>query len=142
MAQTNSYPDEERQILNTCALRFDGWRYKGDHQFDQRQAITHFFNTGTWQLSEHEQLAVFFLLQRGLCKWDLVYEPEHGRFWRAFRSLFLLVYDYEIPPEYALSEYVEQWQRDFVPHLDECVALVRQIHETIAYDDYALPEIG
>jgi hypothetical protein len=142
MTPTNRCPYQEREILNTCALRFDGWQYIKDHQFDQRHAIRQFFETGMWQLSEHEQLAVFFLLQRGLCKWDLVYQPEHGKFWRAFRSLFFLVYDYKIPSDYALSQYVERWQRGFVPHLEECVSLIRQIHETIAYDNHALPEKG
>jgi hypothetical protein len=142
MAQLNPCPYQEREILTACALRFNGWQYVEEQQFDHRQAIQSFFETATWQLSQHEQLAVFFLLQRGLAKWDLVYESERGKFWRAYRSLFLRVYQYEIPSEYEILDYVQRWQQNFIPHLEECVARIRQIHETIAYDDNAPREIG
>ncbi len=129
----------EDDILVVCALRFDGWKYQQATNFNQRKAIDQFFETGQWNISRDEQLATFFLLQRGLAKWNLVYEPKHGRYWRAFRMLFLLAHSYEIPEEYRLAGYYEQWEREYRPNLAEHVARIRTIHMSTAYDDNAKP---
>lgn len=57
---------QERQILNACALRFDGYKYQEEKSYDQRAATENFFECGQWELEPFEKLTTFFLLQRGL----------------------------------------------------------------------------
>src|SRR6478672_8545134 len=61
----------EDDILSCCALRFDGWKFREATGFNHVRAIDRFFETGWWPPSEYKRLASFFLLQRGLCTWDL-----------------------------------------------------------------------
>lgn len=130
----------EENILICCALRFDGYQYNNDHDVNVEALIHEFFKTGQWQGTDAECLSAFFHLQRSLFKWGLVYEPSHGRYWRAFRELFLRLYDVEIPIQYQLSSEYSRWMLNFQPRLDECVAIVRQVHESTAYDDQAKPQ--
>lgn len=45
----------ETDILNACALRFDGYRYTQAHAFDYQAALAHYMATGNWlQLNEWE----------------------------------------------------------------------------------------
>jgi hypothetical protein len=81
---------EEDEILICCALRFDGYKYREMAGFDEEPPLREFFRTGRWSLTPLEQMTTFFMLQRGLYKWGLEYEPRNGRYWKAFRSLFLL----------------------------------------------------
>lgn len=134
-----TFDQSEDDILSACALRFDGWQYIEMTDFDHQRALESFFQTGQWPSVALEQLAMFFTLQRGLFKWGLEYEPKHGRYWRAFRSLFLLVHSYEIPEEYRLAGYYEEWESEYRPRLAECVALVERIHATTPYHDNARP---
>ncbi len=131
----------ENEILICCALRFDGWAYCSATGFDQRKAIDDFFETGRWELTDQEKLAVFFLLQRGLYKWDLVYEPKHGRFWRAFRTLFFEVCELDAGEPYRGMTYIEEWERDYKPILPQCIEVVRRVHESTQYDDNAPPNV-
>ena len=130
---------DERSILSACALRFDGHHYRDTTGLDIDQGIDTFFETGEWRLTQLDQLAHFFLLQRFLGKWGGEYEPLNGKYWRAFRSLFLLVHSYEMPEHYRLQPYYEEWEREYHPHLEQCVALVRYVHEHTPYDDKAPP---
>ena len=132
---------DEDEILMTCALRFDGYKYKQLTDFDQKGALEDFFATGEWTISPLEQLATFFLLQRGLFKWGLEWEPKDGKYWRAFRSLFLLVHHYEVPE--ALRDTVNdsyyRWEYKYKPRLLECVEFIRGIHKNTRYEDETLP---
>lgn len=131
----------ERGILTRCALRFDGWKYAEQTGFDHRAAFDAFFATGKWSLTDQEKLACFFLLQRGLCKWDLVYEPLHGKFWRAYRTLFFEVCEMEPQEPFRDVRYVEEWDRDYKPALEKCIEIVRRVHESTEYDDNAPPMV-
>jgi hypothetical protein len=129
----------EEKILSCCALRFDGYTYAAEHDFKPDEFISAFLQTGQWQGNEAQCLSAFFYLQRALFKWSLVYEPEHSPYWRAFRELFLRLYNAEIPRQYRMADYYDEWTLEFQPYLDECVAIVRQAHENTAYDDKANP---
>lgn len=137
----------EDYILVTCALRFDGYRYLDDHPFDHQQAVQRFLETGEWRSSPLEQLTVFFLLQRFLCKWGGEMLPKTSATWNAFRSLFPLVCEYEIPEPYRHGEYHQQWSARYEPAVAEHVALVRAIHQSTEYsaddvvDPAALPSL-
>lgn len=128
---------DEDEILITCALRFDGWKYKELTDFDQVKALDDFFATGEWNISPLEHLTTFFLLQRGLFKWDLEYEPRNGKFWRAFRSLFFLVYDYEVPEAFKFTgtDSYDRWEYKYKPRLQQCVDFIRSLHENTQYED-------
>ena len=132
---------DERDILTLSALRFDGYQYLEDKPFDHRTALDQFFRTGVWDLSDFEKLAVFFCLQRALCKWDLVYEPCHGRYWRAFRTLFLEVARLPIPEKYADPSWLERWNERYGWQLEKAVACIREVHASTVYDDDAKPDL-
>ena len=125
----------EDEVLICCALRFDGWKFIKDTGFAYEVALERFWATGQWELTPEEQLALFFMLQRGLYKWGLEREPRRGKYWRAFRSLFLEVYGYAIPDPYQHPQYLAEWAQRFEPTLPEWVNLVQHLHETTIYDD-------
>lgn len=125
------------RILVACALRFDGYKYHPDP--DIWKATQDFFESGEWNISLYEKLAIFFLLQRALYKWALEYEPLNSRYYRAFHSLFLEVYAAEIPEAYRMDEYYSRWEKDFKPHLAEYKEVVMLLHSSIEYDDNAKP---
>ena len=54
-----------------------------------------------------QKLAVFFILQRSLCKWSLVYEPSNGQYWRLFRKMFFDIVEIDFPEEYKWHEYYQ-----------------------------------
>lgn len=131
----------EREILTCCALRFNGWEYIEVTGFDRQEAFEQYFETRQWNFAPFEQLAMFFLLQRGLMKWDLEREPEHGKYWRAFRELFFLCVHSEIPEQYRSPEYCEEWERDYQPQLAACVQLIEENHRSTVYDENASPRV-
>lgn len=124
---------QEEEILTACALRFDGYAYVEATGFDYDRAIDNYFRSGVWDLEPLEQLATFFMLQRGLCKWNLVYEPQDGKYWRAFRELFLKAYRHEIPERYRQQPYYDEWAVKSKAEVRRCVALVRGVNEGTAY---------
>lgn len=128
---------EEDDILITCALRFDGYKYREMASFDEEGPLQRFFETGRWHLSPLEQMTTFFILQRGIYKWGLEYEPRDGQYWKAFRSLFLLSYGHRIPHAIRSTDpdLYARWKYRFVPRLTECVAVVRGIHDSTTYRD-------
>jgi hypothetical protein len=114
-----------KEILTACALRFDGYQYEKDSGFDGGPAIQTFRDSRKWDLSDSEKLTCFFLLQRSLCKWDLVQEPRDGRWWQAFRAMFLEVIDFEVPVKYRHPSYFEQWGERYAGRRKECIEVVR-----------------
>ncbi len=129
----------ERDILTRFALRFDGHKYASAFGLDARRALADFFATGQWALSPNEKQALFFLLQRDLCHWALTHEPLHGKYWRAFRALFLEVAALEVPAEFRMPHRYERWENEYAARIPACVAHVRGIHASIPYDDCAQP---
>jgi hypothetical protein len=131
----------EDDILIACALRFDGYGYLQDHPLDHDQAVRSFCQTGEWRISPAQQLTVFFLLQRFLYKWGGETLLKTSATWRAFRSLFLLVCEYEIPEQYRQCHYYEEWVERYVPALADHAGVVRGIHEGTDYrsDDVVDP---
>ena len=124
---------DEDDILTTCALRFRGYDYQEAYPFDQERALEHFVRTGEWDLVPLEQLTAFFMLQRYLFKWGGEQLARDSQEWRAFRSLFLTTYAYEIPAEYRHPDYDEPWEREYRPHLVTCVKQVRRTHDATDY---------
>lgn len=129
----------EREISVCCALRFDGWSYIENQKFDHQEVLKQHFESGQWNLAPLQQLAVFFVLQRGLMKWGLERQPQHGKYWKAFRELFLLYVEYEIPKRYHQPEYCERWEREYQPQLAAYIQLIEEIHRNTVYDDNASP---
>lgn len=124
----------EQEILTQCALRFDGYRYPTASEFDYRAALAEYMKTGSWShLGTVEQLTTFFMLQRYLCKWGGDYLADYSPEWRGFRDLFFLNCRREIPPEYQMADYAQRWEQEFRPHIEECIAIVRQVHTTTQY---------
>ena len=134
----------EWAVLSHCALRFDGYRYAAAHRFTFAAAIDDFYNTGAWHITPIEQLATFALMLHSF-RWGGDGGAADGQYWRAFRDLFLTVHAYAIPDDYRTA-WTKVWERDYLPHLDEHVALVQRIHDSTHYNDtsgrggYALVE--
>jgi hypothetical protein len=117
----------EHDILTACALRFDGYAYQRATGFEIDGILEAFWRTGEWPDDLAQRMATFFFLQRALCKWDLVYEPRDGRYWRAFRSLFFSVCEADPPEPYRDESYATAWDREFKSRLPEIVGIVRDI---------------
>ena len=131
---------DEGDVLTCFALRLDGLKYQTDTGFMLDGIIERYWQTGVWPSSDLEKLATFFMFQRGLCKWDLIYEPKHGKYWRTFRELFFLVAPLPVPGKYRDPEWYRRWKQQYHPHLALCVESVRGVHEATAYDDNAKPD--
>jgi 8-oxo-dGTP pyrophosphatase MutT (NUDIX family) len=125
----------ESEVIGACALRMDGYKYIEETGLDVDEALDYFFRTGNWNISLIEQMAVFFIIQRAF-RQPLEYEPKNGRYWRAFRELFLKLCDQDVPEKYRHAIY-EEWEQKYAPHLAEYVRRVERIHKTIRYDDCA-----
>ena len=132
-----SFDEKENDILIHWALRFDGYKYREDTGMDENQIFDGFFCTGEWPDSQLDQLSSFFLLQRFLMKWGGEYEPPNGKYWCAFRNLFLITSQYTIPERYQNGEYYLIWKREYLPKQKDQVAYIASIHESTSYDDNA-----
>jgi hypothetical protein len=137
--QIDEHHLSEDEILIAGALRFRGYDYQERHGFDFRPVVRRFLDTGRWPETEAAQLATLFMLQRYLYKWGGEYEPKHGGYWRAFRSLFLHTHLYVVPDEFRHREYAERWDQVYRPFLDAAVGVVLRIHEKTRYVDDAEP---
>lgn len=125
----------EDDILIAYALRFDGHVHLRDHPFDHHQAYGEYFETDDWKhTSPMEKLTVFFLLQRFLYKWGGEMLPKTSLEWKAFRSLFLQTYQYEIPKEYRHWEFYADWEKEFASNQALHAEIVREIHRTTEYE--------
>lgn len=132
----------QREALTAYALRFDGYRYSEDHGFDHRTASETFFADGALPDDTSELMCMLFMLQRFLCKWGGEYEPQHGKYWRLYRTLFLQVADEKVPRKYRQPECYARWVEEYKPNHTQHVAAVRRVHENIVYDDDAEPDLG
>lgn len=124
---------QEEEILTACALRFDGYKYCDEAGFDYNKALDDYFASERWDIAPLEQLATFFMLQKGLCKWNLVYEPQDGKYWKAFRELFLLTCKHEVPKVYQQQPYCRTWRERFAQHLPALVEHIKNIHRNTQY---------
>lgn len=132
-AKLDGQMDDDHDILTACALRFNGWDYKDKTGWDHAPALDLMVQRSLAPTDPNEILTLFFLLQRGLCKWDLVYESPESRFWWAYRELFFLAHRLPIPATYRHAQFADAWERDYVPRLDEFVGRVQRIHASIQY---------
>jgi len=125
----------ESEVIGACALRMDGYKFIEETGFDIDEALEHFFRTGSWNATTNEQMAVFFIIQRAF-RQPLEYEPENGRYYRAFRELFLMLCGEDVPKKYRHAIY-DEWQEKYAPHVAEYLRRVERIHKTTRYDDRA-----
>ena len=124
---------QESQILNACALRFDGYKYQEEKSYDHRAAIDNFFEYGQWDIEPIEKLTTFFLLQRALSKWDLQYEAEDSKFYMAFRTLFLECVELKIPVKSRIEDYYEEWKQEYDPRLEQVKKYIFDVHKRTKY---------
>lgn len=123
-----SFPDLTHEVMTTCALRFDGWKFFQE-QGDEGVFVTltdRFVTTLQTSSNPNENHATFFALQRYLCKWGGEYLPESSREHSAFRYLFLHLYRVEIEPGFRCLEYWERWQARYAARADEYAAEARE----------------
>lgn len=113
----------EHEILTAAALRFDGYGYMRATQFDPPSNYVATFGTATWSFEPLQELALFFLHQRLVLKWAAS-RPDGSDEWQFMRRLFLRVVDYEIPEQWRVPSYHDDWERRFAPRLEEARALV------------------
>lgn len=131
--------NKEDEILTTCALRFDGYEYQEyreelDNEIDLEECLENFLGTNAWNLEDNEKLTIFFILQRSLFKWGLEGEPKDGKYWKAFRSLFLECVDLPIPSEYKREDYCQEWEENYQPNLEQVKAFIQDIHDNTNYE--------
>ena len=128
----------EDYILINSALRMDGYKYRDETDLDTKVMAKSFIETGNFDaFTPLDKLAFFFLLQRWLCKWGGEYLPHNAYDWKMYRQLFLDTAEVEVPREFMPEEdsWWSKWKYRIKPRLDECVAIVSEIHRNTEYED-------
>ena len=125
--------EAESECLMVCALRFDGHKYMEATGYtlwpDQDAAI----EEGCLPEHVEERMAQFFALQRALSKWGLERAMPWSKYYRAYRHLFLSVYDSEVSEPYRALGYYLRWSVRFAPHRAAYADLVRRIDGATEY---------
>ena len=126
---------QEHNILTTCALRVDGYRYAEAHGVEISYYVDRLLEVGIENLTDEEKLVAFFAYQRHLCKWGGVLLRKNHEDRKQFRELFFRAVHCKVPEEFIFhpNGTYEEWRRDFLPRLLECVQLVKKIHESTSY---------
>ena len=130
-------PLEASEILTYTALRFDGYKYLEETGFDTNVAIDQLHEDLLTDWDDLQKLAIFFILQRSLCKWSLVYEPDNGKYWRLFREMFFDILEIELPEEYKSHEWFSKWEERYAARWPDALECVRKKHNSTKYDDDA-----
>jgi 5-methylcytosine-specific restriction enzyme subunit McrC len=107
------------EIINCCALRFDGYAFLEDaHQKEIIPKAVGFPELNVPIVKKRKlypenekNAAVFFALQRFLCKWGGEQLPESSNERIAFNLLYLHLYKEGIPKSYKHEEYGRRWER-------------------------------
>ncbi len=133
---------DESQILTECALRFDGYKYIEQVWQNRHEVFQAWFDEDVIPLEPNDQMAMFFRLQRYLSKWGGETEPPNGKAWRIFRTLFLRVVNIPVPLEFQFGDIYLNWLYNYEPCRRQCIDIVKQVHETIDYDNNAPPLIS
>lgn len=125
--------EAESECLMVCALRFDGYGYMDATGYapqpDQNAAI----EEGRLPEQAEERMAQFFALQRALSKWGLESAMPWSKYYRAYRQLFLSVYDSEVPEPYRARDYYQRWSSRFASHREAYADLIRRIDAATEY---------
>jgi hypothetical protein len=122
-----------QSVMHTCALRFNGWEYLDSLNRDTDKKIEFPALTkpliGTEYLWDEprKNLAAFFALQRWLCKWGGERLPETDPDWQAYRRLFLHLCREPRDPDFAMPEYVSQWNEIPDKRRESAIRLIRSL---------------
>lgn len=130
---------DEKYILTTRALCFDGYRYMERVWGEDRRIFLDYELDEKIPPSPLDRMAIFMMMQRWLMKWGGERKPFHGRYWRLFRTMFFHVVELEVAPEYRYQEYYDSWVLDIEPFLDRAIETIRRILNETIYDDNAPP---
>lgn len=125
--------EREEDLLIRAALSFAGWKYIDGHRFDAVAALEAWQEHHRRDFSDLEMLAMFFNRQRFLYKWGGETLPRNSPERKVFRELFLATANLEVPEAFRDAGWWDEWNRIDRPQLPKQIALVRRIHETIAY---------
>jgi len=119
-------------VLTACALRFDGNRFLSNRleEFQTAYLIPCLIPE-----NDLEKMALMFLLQRWLFKWGGENEPKNGKYWSAFRKLFLQVSRFPVPEEYQSEDFYSSWVGNYIPFLIEAEELVLNNHQNTVYKE-------
>ncbi|NLG28990.1 MAG: hypothetical protein GX557_13845 [Chloroflexi bacterium] len=128
------YPDDIRDIMSTCALRFDGYRYESTSPLCQGYAtlggLSRLFapvvEALTLYADDNLNFAAFFGLQRYLCKWGGEYLTEYSDEHFAFDFLFLHLYHLDVPDAFRNLEYCAEWQMQSHDQIEWAAHFVRK----------------
>jgi hypothetical protein len=120
---------DEFQMLNACALRFDGYHWAGSNALDPGTLMNSYWQSESFaelfNQPDQYQLAVWFLQQRSI-RWNdsgPPAEPVLG----LWRQLFLK-FGHAEPPEQGTESEAwsrETWRRDYGPWISKLQAIVR-----------------
>ncbi len=97
------------EIQNTCALRFDGYGYVEATQQEFPELNKQIKEALRMYEDPLKNFAVFFALQRFLCKWGGEQLTKQSSEHVAFDMLYLHLYQLETPQEYVHPGYEKEW---------------------------------
>jgi hypothetical protein len=137
--------DREMAIATVWALRFNAETYLDDTGFDgvhvteELSWLDRFLADGTLPEEPLQQMACFYRMQRFLGKWGGERCAPNGGAWRMFRTLLLATAEHEVPERYRMNDYYAQWTSLSEQQKQRQLWFIRQIHQTIDYNNDALP---
>jgi hypothetical protein len=126
--------------IATCALRIDGYRYmetvypelcRGELP-DFHALTAPVVETLTLHPDLNDNFAVFFWLNRTF-HWGDAHLTKYSQEHIAYDHLFLALYRYEVPEEFACAEWNVPWQREFLPCAEMVAAYVRNSFRRIGH---------
>lgn len=131
--ETSEIQFTEDDILIACALRLNGYTYAESQNLEIGQFYEKLEEKGMDYLTTIEKMVTFFAMQRYLYKWGGEFLVRQSRVWRQFRELFLSVAECEAPELYRDGDYYRRWSDEYEPRIQECIHVVREIHESTEY---------
>jgi hypothetical protein len=145
------WDSRELSALTYCALRFDGYKWFEDNKREVNEPVEHdgaqfvlssipsfdeFLNEPNYDLPVSDLQAMHFLLQRAWFRQHWLETHSFGS--KIFRELFLLLCREPVDPVYRNLSFIDRWEEEYLPHLDEYEEMVRHSLNTIAFTSQEL----
>jgi hypothetical protein len=126
----------ERDLLTHGALRIDGYKYAEETGFDPKNTLDAYYETCSFAPQDRlHLLCCLFHLQRFLCKCGGEQLESNSREWKAYRELFLLTSNVDVPEAYRQKRLETKiWDEIIKPNINLCVNYIQRIHVNTKYN--------
>lgn len=146
-ARDKADPEQrEFEIISTCALRFDGYRYIDEERIgtrrelddstsvlDLKEETERFFTHPDFSAPPDYPRMMLFLVQRkfmreGWLRWD-------SQLARLTRQLFIRTARDAVPAHLRLEDWADNWDRDYARYASDHIRFVERRDRATVYDE-------